>query len=553
MKKLRAIKPLSHQRGYLAVLAILLILVIGFIATAMIGISSGSSMSVADYHQGEQALYIAEAGFEEAARLLLTPNLSGSNSRIGCSAITGNSNLTNTTFGSGTFTATAVTGNPVHTNTTLSSAITSTASTIPVASTSGFASAGRIVIDREVINYGGISGNSFVGVQRGANETYNTPHASGAPVSQFQCMIDVKGGIPNLTSPIAQREIQQAMQLQEGWIAGSLVSGKFVFARWNYPTAVAWTDASLTSASAVTLNGISLLSNADGWAVGNAGSANFTLLHWNGASWSASTLVFACSNQNLAGVSAVYSNEAWAVGSTYKSTGGACTGAGGTRRYTVLHWNGASWSELTPATTPSIPADATTNQNLNAVHVIDATQSGAGTIGFAVGVSGKILQYNGTNWVAATSPTTNTLYGVYVVSATEAWAVGAAGTIIKYNGTSWSTVTSGTTNALYAVSMLDSNLSGTANTGWAVGASGTSVHYNGSTWSTVSTGTSNTLYGVALFFNSVDAWAVGAAGTIIHWNGSAWSTVTSPETVQLNAISLIPPQQFPFAWQEIYA
>lgn len=552
MRKLSNIMLLSSQRGYFTVLAIFLILIIGFIGTAMVNLNAGSSMSVALYHQGEQALYIAEAGFEEAARLLLTPNLSGSNSRIGCSALSGNSNLTNTAFGNGTFTATAVTGNPVYTSTTLTAALTAASSTIAVTSTSGFASAGRIVIDKEVINYGGISGNSFVGVRRGTNNTYATPHANAAAVSQFQCMVDVKGGVPNLTSPTAKREIQQAMQLQEGWTVGTVSGGKYVFARWNHPTEVTWADASVTSAAAVTLNAVSMLSNADGWAVGNAGSTDFTLLHWNGSSWSASALAFACSNQNLAGVSAVYSNEAWAVGHTYKATG-SCTSSGGSQVFTVLKWNGTSWTELTPSSSPSIPANSGNNQNLNAVHVIDATQSGAGTIGFAVGVSGTILQYNGSNWVAASSPTSNTLYGVYVVSASEAWAVGASGTIIKYNGSTWSTVSSGTTNTLYAISMLDTTLSGTANTGWAVGASGTSVQYNGSSWSVVSTGTSNTLYGVGLFFNSVDAWAVGAAGTIHHWNGTAWSSITSPETVQLNAISLIYPQQFPFAWQENYA
>jgi Tfp pilus assembly protein PilX len=550
MKRQSVPRNLRKQQGFLAVVAILIVFLIGVLGITITYMHVGSVASAANYAQSEQALFIAESGFEETARLLLTPNLSGSNARIGCSSVTSNANLTNTSVSAGTFTATTVASNPVYTSTTLSSALTSSASTIAVASTSGFAAAGRIMVDNEIINYGGISGNSFIGIQRGVNYSSATPHASGAYVAQFQCMVDVKGGIPNLTSPTYQREIQQAVPMQEAWAVGAASSGSYVLTRWNRPTAISWNSSSFANAAAANLNSVSLLSNADGWAVGVVSGSNFTLLHWTGSSWGLSTLATDCSNQDLYGVSTVYSNEAWAVGHSYR-TNGTCTNASGTQHFTVLKWSGSSWAKLS---SPNIPADAGTNTNLNAVHVIDTTQSGAGTLGFAVGDAGTILKYNGSTWAKDTSPTVQNLYGVYVVSSSEAWAVGAAGAIVKWNGTTWSTVSTPTATQLNSVFMLDRTLSGTAQKGWAVGNAGVAVVYNGTSWSSQNTGCVNNMNGVAMFISSPgeDVWAAGASGTIMHWNGSAWASVSSNVSVALKGISVIAPQQYPFAWKEVF-
>jgi len=542
-------KTLPQQRGFLAIVAALLIVVIGFLGITIAYMISGGANATNNFQQSEAALDIAEAGFEQAARLTLTPNLTGKNARIACGSITNNNNLTNTSFGSGTFTATTVSGSPIYANTTLSSAITSTSSIISVDSTAGFASAGRIVIDNEIINYDSISENNFISVQRGANKNYSTPHNSGTAVTQYQCNIDVKGSVPNATSALYQREVQQSLQLQEAWAVGNLAGPNFVLTHWNRPTEIKWTNSLFANGAPASLNAVSMLSNADGWAVGNVVSLKFTLLHWDGSSWAqATTTPAACAGKNLTGVSAVYADEAWAVGPAYYSNGSCVTGP--TLRYLLLKWNGSSWVALAPS---SIPADNSGNQNLNAVHVIDAAHSGSGTLGFAVGNSGTILKYNGTNWIKDTSPTTANLFGVYVVSTSEAWAVGANGTIIKWTGT-WSTVSSPTTTQLNSIAMLDSNLSGTANSGWAVGNAGVAVTYNGSNWGSQNTGISNTLLGVAMYFTTPgqDVWAVGTGGTIVHWDGNAWTSVTSNVAKQLNGIALVAPQQYPFAWKEVF-
>ena len=78
------------------------------------------------------------------------------------------------------------------------------------------------------------------------------------------------------------------------------------------------------------------------------------------------------------------------------------------------------------------------------------------------------------SWSTVSSPTTNDLYSVFMVSASDGWAVGSWGTILHYTGGSWSLyATSPTTDHLYSVFMVS------ASDGWAVGDYGTILHYSG--------------------------------------------------------------------------
>src|SRR5437870_4072020 len=67
---------------------------------------------------------------------------------------------------------------------------------------------------------------------------------------------------------------------------------------------------------------------------------------------------------------------------------------------------------------------------------LSAVWSASAGDGFAVGLGGKILHYNGTSWTAQPSPTTADLAGVGGSSGTDVFAVGTGGTI-HYDGTSW--------------------------------------------------------------------------------------------------------------------
>ena len=71
-------------------------------------------------------------------------------------------------------------------STTLTSSITNTQTTIPVVSTAGFSIAGSIIIGLELITYTGITATSFTGCTRGAANSPNVSHNSGAAVNGAQ-------------------------------------------------------------------------------------------------------------------------------------------------------------------------------------------------------------------------------------------------------------------------------------------------------------------------------------------------------------------------------
>jgi len=75
--------------------------------------------------------------------------------------------------------------------TTTSTTHTDSVTTITVASTSGFDSAGTIVIGNETITYTGVTSTTFTGCTRGASSTTAASIASGVTVAQFD-----RGGVP---------------------------------------------------------------------------------------------------------------------------------------------------------------------------------------------------------------------------------------------------------------------------------------------------------------------------------------------------------------------
>ena len=71
-------------------------------------------------------------------------------------------------------------------STTLSAGITSSATSIGVASTSSFPASGTIVIESEIITYSGTSGgNTFTGCTRGTTSSMATEHISGVTIREY--------------------------------------------------------------------------------------------------------------------------------------------------------------------------------------------------------------------------------------------------------------------------------------------------------------------------------------------------------------------------------
>ncbi|MDI6791872.1 MAG: DUF3160 domain-containing protein [bacterium] len=156
------------------------------------------------------------------------------------------------------------------------------------------------------------------------------------------------------------------------------------------------------------------------------------------------------------------------------------------------------------------------------------------TDGWAVGVGGTILHWDGASWSEVSSPTSNWLYSVTMTGPTDGWAVGDGSTIFHWDGVSWSEVSLPTSNSLRSVTMTGPT------DGWAVGWNGTILHWDGASWSEVSSPTSNDLLSVTMA-SPTDGWAVGGRGTILHWDGASWSEVSSPTSDWLKSVTMTGP------------
>ncbi|HJT58554.1 MAG TPA: hypothetical protein VJ761_18750 [Ktedonobacteraceae bacterium] len=220
------------------------------------------------------------------------------------------------------------------------------------------------------------------------------------------------------------------------------------------------------------LTGVAVISATDIWAVGSGSDPNgYTqetlTLHWDGTSWSVVTSPNPTTYDWLTAVTAIASNDVWAVGYGVNSSN--------VYRTLTLHWDGSSWNVVTSPTPGSM------FDYLYGVTAISSTDVWA--VGDEMNVPGSyqtlILHWDGTQWSAVPSPDpgllSNWLYGVAGRSAKDLWAVGvqsnpnnyASQTLtLHWNGASWNVVISPNVtvyNALYCVAMLSPGNS------WAVG------------------------------------------------------------------------------------
>lgn len=529
----------GKQQGFLSLVAILLIVAVGFVGLAITYMVVASFRSSSDTLNATQAFYLAESGLQQAIHKLVTPTLAN---RSACSGLSFNNNL-----GGGAYSVSATGPSYSSSATSLNGALAANSTTISVASTSGYTSSGRIMIDRELINYASVNANNFLGATRGVDGTTAAAHASGASVGQYQCTLTAQGGVSSLTTPTSpgnpfgKRSLQEAVQLQEGWVVANQVNNNVIMAHWNRPTELQWTNASTASSTHPNLSAVFLLSYADGWAVGQHTSAGLTLLHWNGSTWTAASVA---GTADLNGVYCNSSNDCWAVGLAQSNYP------------TLRHYDGSTWSLVTP----TAQANATAND------VFCNSSSDCWAVGDALKKYPLMEHYDGISWslVTPTAQANVPANSVYCNSSSDCWAVGnvlSGNPLIEhYDGSSWSrTLPSASVNGnLYSV------YCNASNDCWAVGQhlAGNLLfieHWNGSSWSASSPGVSgsNDLFGVACTASN-DCWAVGQNATYLHWNGSGWSAVSAPSgfpsNATINSISLLGPGTKPqAAWQELFS
>ena len=228
-------------------------------------------------------------------------------------------------------------------------------------------------------------------------------------------------------------------------------------------------------------------------------------------------------------------STAWAVGYSYDSTLAAY------RTMTQRSTNGGAWSIV-----PSVNASATGYSQLNRV---DATST---SNVWAIG--SLVERYNGTNWVAMSSPAGVALRGLDVVSPTEVWVAGYSGsaaTVAQWKNGTWTTryTQASTGRHLTVFEAIAVDASGQV---WAVGwdrdynapgrpVSSLVVHFDGTSWrreATPNPANRNTLMDVTLANGEV--FAVGVAqdtsgggitprSLMLRKQGATWSSLTVPQ------------------------
>jgi hypothetical protein len=259
------------------------------------------------------------------------------------------------------------------------------------------------------------------------------------------------------------------------------------------------------STTANELFGVTAVSAADVWAVGSeisstAMASTTLILHWNGTTWSrVSSPNLSDESNTLYGVDAVSATSAWAVGNECDFF--ACPYNGVTTDTLILHWNGKTWSQVkspSPGGANNVLFGVTAVTSDNAWAVGDTINT------FPGNAKSLILHWNGTTWsrVASANPGSsfNDLQAVSAASASDIQAAGnQLGANLPYdtltehwNGKTWSAVASpnGTTSDT-GVNMLSgiSAISGSdaVAVGWAQGSGVTYqvliLQWNGKTWS----------------------------------------------------------------------
>jgi hypothetical protein len=320
------------------------------------------------------------------------------------------------------------------------------------------------------------------------------------------------------------------------------------------------------------LNGVSGASATDAWAVGSlcCSARHFGLgtlsEHWNGTNWTIVPSPDTKFNDDvLNGVAAISPNDAWAVGNVNQTSFKS-------RQPLIVHWNGSSWT--------SVAAPAGLTGFLRAVSADSSSDVWA--VGDDQHGHATVIHYDGAAWSQVTVPTaagSSALQGVKALSPTDVWLVGdqvASGTTViaktlieHWNGARWSIVPSPnpdpSSNILHAIG------GASATDLWAVGQKGRdesttgvppgtrtlAMHWNGTAWTAASSpslGDQDTLNGVAATattnaqavgtFNNTSGSIPVARSLAERWTGTSWVTESTPNVGTtdnlLNGVAALP-------------
>lgn len=186
---------IKRARGFLLIVAILLLVVVALAVAALGNMTSADIRASSSHAQSERAYFVATSGIEYASQQF------GSGTQC--------ANLTNTSIaaGAGTFSTSGVLYTPPRT--TLSAAIGAASTTIPVASIAGYAPRGQVRIDNEYISYASASALApacapaaapcLLNARRAASGSTAAAHIIATPVAQTMCVLTSTGAAGGAT------------------------------------------------------------------------------------------------------------------------------------------------------------------------------------------------------------------------------------------------------------------------------------------------------------------------------------------------------------------
>lgn len=264
----------------------------------------------------------------------------------------------------------------------------------------------------------------------------------------------------------------------------------------------------------------------DVWFGGTVG----TLIHWDGAVFSATRLGVSDAIESMWGSSAT---DAWAVGERglrvhfdgkawtvvqqgqpsvhYRAVHGSgpsdvlVVGDGGVTE----HFNGSQWSPMAPC-----------SSDLRAVF---ATSPGDA---WRAGLSGAIEHWNGAAWSATSSGSSGTIGGLWATDATHVWAVDATRGVLLGDGASW------TLDPKSQTMLQLSRISGSSPSDiWLSGAG--LAHWDGAQWTR---GLEPSSINAAVAVSSTEAYAVGEQGEVLQYGGTNWLALSRGDASDIDAL-----------------
>ena len=159
-----------------------------------------------------------------------------------------------------------------------------------------------------------------------------------------------------------------------------------------------------------------------------------------------------------------------------------------------------------------------------------------------VGNGGTVVHFDGSGWTEQSTPTTETLWGVWGAAPDDLWAVGGSGfpgataTILHFDGSEWSdhpppALMGASVHAFFKV------WGTSASNVYIVGQRGTVLHWDGTAWAQELTGASDDL--ISLWGTGPDhILAVGGRGNgvVARWDGAAWQSERLTPLPGLNGV-----------------